>query len=523
MSRQQLPIVNSESIYIDFQEHICEEFNERILFSAPFGAGKSTFLKNFFDQHEEYITLKLYPVNYSIAPNQDVFELIKYDLLYELLSNFPNEIQLQKEEFSTLLISQMFILHKMKIDFPMKIMLKAAGLVSGSGIPDDDSIDSVIEQFKAFNNYRGAVEESEYDTLNRYIKSSRKRLGHAYERDDISELIINMLDRVKKAKSKGNENKNFETVLLIDDLDRLDPEHVFRLFNVFSAHYDEVNETNKFGFDKIIFVCDVNNIQHMFNHRYGLNVEFGGYIDKFYSSEVFKFDIVRYLKDSILELVKARYDLFKFFSDGLPQTISDRFDFDRNEGFYNIYKYILFKMIDFQLIRVRNFQRFKHYTIPDRRIEAGLTTISAYYYHFLVLSINLEGFFPRPLDLLNVYEVLYKTFISDYEPDINKQNIDRSIDRIVEYSLPFIIDEKRIFTRKFDFESNKDYMLDYLNEKGEPLEITYQLTLNYDYEYVAVKLIKCVLRGKQAPALRPNPFWFLYNAYKNCINKKYLN
>ena len=82
------------------------------------------------------------------------------------------------------------------------------------------------------------------------------------------------------------ENK-VTTVLLIDDLDRLDPEHVFRLFNIFSAHYDDVTESNKFGFDKIIFVCDINNIQQMFNHRYGINVEFNGYIDKFYSSEIF--------------------------------------------------------------------------------------------------------------------------------------------------------------------------------------------------------------------------------------------
>lgn len=124
MSKKELPYIKSESLVTTFKQHLDDEENERVLFSGPFGAGKSTFLTTFFDETDEYIVLKLYPVNYSVALNQDVFELIKYELLYELLSKFPEEIELQKDQFSMLLVSQMFILHKMNIDLPLKLLAK---------------------------------------------------------------------------------------------------------------------------------------------------------------------------------------------------------------------------------------------------------------------------------------------------------------------------------------------------------------------------------------------------------------
>lgn len=523
MPSQQLPQVNSESIYTEFQEHLGDEFNERILFSAPFGAGKSTFLKNFFDQHKEYITLKLYPVNYSIAPNQDVFELIKYDLLYELLSHYPDEIQLQKDEFSTLLISQMFVLHKMKADLPIKLLLKAASFFTGSKVVNEETVTSITDVFKAFSDYKAEIGETEYDLLHKYIKSFKSKQGHAYESDSISELIIEMLNRVKSVKLESSSGQSNKTVLLIDDLDRLDPEHVFRLFNVFSAHYDEVTETNKFGFDKIIFVCDVNNIQQMFNHRYGLNVEFGGYIDKFYSSEIFYFNVVKYLKESLGKIINSRYNLKKFFPDGIQRNFEERFNLHSNQDFYNVLQYILYRMIESHSLRLRNFQRFKGFAIPNQMFLTNAGDMKVYYYHLLVLLINLEGFFARPHDLMIAFENLYKGFISNYESNTDSRYVDKNIERIIEYSLPFIIDEKKIFMRSYDFEENKDFILNYVNEKNDPIDITYQLTFSHDYEYVTVKLIKCTLLGQNSAALRPNPFWFLYNAYKNCRDKKYLN
>ncbi len=87
-------------------------------------------------------------------------------------------------------------------------------------------------------------------------------------------------------------------ILVIDDLDRIDPEHIFRILNIFSAH-DKLGE-NKFGFIKVILVCDINNIKHIYHHFYGKNVDFFGYINKFYSSEVYEYsnkDYVKYFEE----------------------------------------------------------------------------------------------------------------------------------------------------------------------------------------------------------------------------------
>jgi len=53
---------------------------------------------------------------------------------------------------------------------------------------------------------------------------------HNTESDIISEII--------KAKIQKSKEKR-ESVLILDDLDRIDPEHIFRILNIFSAHFDQ--------------------------------------------------------------------------------------------------------------------------------------------------------------------------------------------------------------------------------------------------------------------------------------------
>lgn len=80
--------------------------------------------------------------------------------------------------------------------------------------------------------------------------------------------------------------------MLIDDFDRLEPLQSFRLLNILSTNDNETGTgENKFGFDKIIIVCDINNLRDCFVHINGTNKAFNGYIDKFYSTEIFRFDI----------------------------------------------------------------------------------------------------------------------------------------------------------------------------------------------------------------------------------------
>src|SRR5699024_5526655 len=120
----------------------------------------------------------------------------------------------------------------------------------------------------------------------------------AYENDSLTQLLFEIVNRLKESSGK-------KAVLIIDDLDRLDPEHIFRLFNIFSAHnqsFGEENEENKFGFDKTIFVCDLENIRKIYHHKYGAEVDFKGYINKFYSTEPYEFNIEEVIHDNIQEI-----------------------------------------------------------------------------------------------------------------------------------------------------------------------------------------------------------------------------
>lgn len=89
--------------------------------------------------------------------------------------------------------------------------------------------------------------------------------------------------------------------MLIEDLDRVDPAHLFRILNVLTAHIDRnqilVHEfeskqfRNKFDFDNIITVFDYLNTKKIYHHFYGTETSFEGYINKFITSNPFEYTI----------------------------------------------------------------------------------------------------------------------------------------------------------------------------------------------------------------------------------------
>ena len=67
-----------------FHEHL--SLNDRVILSARFGDGKTSFLHDFMDAVcDEYEFIVLYPVNYQIAPNEAIMEYIKRDILFQLV------------------------------------------------------------------------------------------------------------------------------------------------------------------------------------------------------------------------------------------------------------------------------------------------------------------------------------------------------------------------------------------------------------------------------------------------------
>ena len=275
--------IDHKALESEFLEHIKGD-SKRILFSGPFGTGKSTFLKEFFQKNEEFICLSVYPINYAVASNEDVFELIKFDLLIEIVGKYSKLIKFEKEDFTVLLSSQVFMMQRMKF---LPIVSAIIGLSEKVGKPAIELLKALDSTISDFNKFKKDLEIDEKKLLHDYLEEAENKKGSSYEMDDISRLIFMLIATIKKSL---NEVKSSQSVLVIDDLDRLDPEHIFRLFNVFSAHYDTVTEKNKFGFDKVVFVCDINNVRKIFHHRYGQDVDFSGYIDKFYSQNVFHFD-----------------------------------------------------------------------------------------------------------------------------------------------------------------------------------------------------------------------------------------
>lgn len=268
----------------EFDEHLKKSYNHKVFFSAPFGKGKSTFLDYYFkDKNESYEVFKVFPVNYSVASNQDIFKYIKVDILMQLISKGVN---FDKESFSNELLAQQFAISESKA--VIKSLIKITFSLNSATAPLNKTIDEIEKIFLDYKNYKAKLKINDFEKAKNYIEKLYEEEGSIFEDNFYTQLIRQLVQQL-------NEYQDKKTVLIIDDLDRMDPEHIFRILNVISAHCDEFfldNKTysNKFGFDKIIIVADIHNIKSVFEHRYGKNADFDGYINKFYSESTFKFD-----------------------------------------------------------------------------------------------------------------------------------------------------------------------------------------------------------------------------------------
>jgi len=269
-----------DNTFIDsFKEHLDIKGNERILFSGKFGIGKTFFLKDFFERNKtKYEVFHLFPVNYQISSNKDIFDILKYDILVALLNKNKNR---KEELFET---NDIGIFEYIKQNFSLNSALKKSisylevnelGKILGRPLKD------MSEFYKKYKEYKNSEEE--------FVKNfiSKIEEENITETDYLSYILNNTIKKLR--------GKNRESVLVLDDLDRLDPEHIFRVLNVFSAFFDR-DGRNKFGFDKIILVADYDNLKSIFHHRYGEKTCEKGYFNKFYSINIFDFDNSKVVK-----------------------------------------------------------------------------------------------------------------------------------------------------------------------------------------------------------------------------------
>lgn len=301
MEEKEVLIIPTDEIWNKFQEHLEIENNNRILFSWKYWTWKTYFLNKFFEtKNEEYEVFHLYPINYQISSNDDIIKFLKYDILVELLNK--NTKIFEKTEITNFLdysiLTYLFFTDK---DNALKSIKTLIEFLPELGRP----ISETVWIFEKYSWFKKQIEDWEEWIVKDFLEKIKDK--NITETDLISELIKNKVNELKWDK---------KSILILDDLDRIDPEHIFRLLNIFWAHYDNKNNNlpNKFWFDKIMLVCDYNNIESIFYHKYWKEADFSWYIDKFFSVEKYDFDnkfiIIQYL-DEIIKNYKINNESIK--------------------------------------------------------------------------------------------------------------------------------------------------------------------------------------------------------------------
>lgn len=272
------------------------ESESRIIFSAKFGDGKSYFLKKFMESYpkeaNDYYFITLHPVNYVVEENRDVIEYIKRDILFQLIKD--NRIYDFKEGYDKIFDAVC------NVESLFKLADFAASIIPVKGLK---------EGYKALKGLVSTIDEKrkEQDVLHvvdDYLNGFYGKMGSISECDAFTYLIQKSLERMM-AKS----------VLIIEDLDRIDPAHLFRIMNVLSSqvdnpYYSHVPHGNKFGFDKIILVMDYEIAKHLFHHFYGKEANYEGYMNKFLNTLPYSYSIKeeahRQVEAKLLDICKTK-------------------------------------------------------------------------------------------------------------------------------------------------------------------------------------------------------------------------
>ena len=271
--------ININEKIVQFENSL--KANKRLVFSAPFGDGKTYFLKEYQRRHKDTVVIKLRPINYSVAPNEDVFEYIKRDILCQLCRQ-----GLIMEENVITILKSVFNKDNFKDVAGLALSLVSGGMFIKKGM---ETMDDAVRKRESYDNYMSMFAQQK---------------GGLYENDAYTEMIREALEQSKK-----------ESLLIIDDLDRLDPGHLFRILNVISAHIDEEEDKNKFGFTYIVMAMDYMVTEHIFHHFYGEGANYEGYMRKFSAAPPFYYSITDLAREQLKMKVKANIkgiDINKF-------------------------------------------------------------------------------------------------------------------------------------------------------------------------------------------------------------------
>lgn len=295
-----------------FEDHLLS--HDRVVLSAKFGDGKTFFLNKFKEKcmmyaESPFVFITLYPVNYQVLGNKDIFELIKHDVLLQILQ--AGIIDVNYEVTDRMAFGFYIQSHFCTVGESFFEMLKSCGA-------DDMVTKGFLAAFKSVNwlkslkdkvgEYKRKIDQTSF--LDDYISTFDE--NSVYENDIITKIIR---DNIKAYQEKYGKR----VVLVIEDMDRLDPAHLFRILNVFSAHMDygyrsmqPINNTlvgNKFGVSNVVFVMHEKNTEALFHHFYGECADYDGYMSKFYNKDIFRFSLVEEKENYALALISEETGL----------------------------------------------------------------------------------------------------------------------------------------------------------------------------------------------------------------------
>jgi len=484
----------------DFLSFLENDNNERIFFSANFGMGKTTFLKQFANRYQDQFNcVHIYPVNYSVSSNSDIFRYIKFDILASLILHHGLELK------NTRLDQFQYLPAYLKKNFHKLFLPLLIWKGESFGLKLYQQLEKEIKEFISAHK---EDTQSEEDIVDAFADSLLMEEGSIYEKNIITETIAAGLDSIK---SELKQN-----VLIIDDLDRLDPKHIFRILNVLSAHFDTTDDYKKiygkvrFNFDKIIIVGHLKNIKNIYNHFYGKETDFNGYFNKFYSTISYRYDNNQNLNRIVHNIVSSIY--IDFIDDRFQNQIDNRVKRIKKEYLIPVLK----ELVTQGLISIRQLLKYSNSTF---QVKNKIHVVKKYLKNVKTFNSNFQ-IAHKYLELLlgsneKVLEVLDKAIGRTYDIDVD--------DDLIRFPLLVLSAGKHKFKAHVENQPFT-YQLRLSLQNFQVLQTTFQ-DRTYDNGFMYVYKTRLVEKGEVVEDTKINIDYFkiIYDALKESIELGFID
>ena len=384
MTQEQDKLIPIDAPKTKFEEFLRKD-NKRIFFSGPFGIGKTYFLKKFFNEwHEDkYDVYHLFPVNYQISSNENIVEFLKYDILVELLKKYPEAFK--SKELNGLGEKLKFLVAFCKdrglVGRVTKTAIKSLFAITPDSVFNPfsrlgRSLKDLSPIRKEFQEFKAEELSGDRNTIDAFLEQIETD-ADIVATDYVSQLLREKIELLKVDEETKLEKRS---VLILDDFDRIDPEHTFRILNVLSAHMDG-DEENKFGFDHIIIVGDVANLRSVFRHKYGEKTDFWGYFDKFFTIRPHKFDNEQAIAERIpylMRLIRYEDEILEWAADTVWHFLGAVLEQALSIGILNLRQ--LYKPIDHLLPELNHWGYNSYFEVQQRQaVDVGIKLLSTIY------------------------------------------------------------------------------------------------------------------------------------------------